>query len=364
MRAILSHQSALEYYRTHGAPQSPVIPGETSSLRELGTLATGMSQLASLELPIQGLSAPFHLLVPTAVCRSRSKKVVTHVWSGAIARHSLVTTSDEGLLVSSPEFALLQLAGPPQPHASDDDRKLFARLDPSDPLRPLDDPDRWAIDSREVLLAQIAMELLGTYRLGTSPSGETNYGAVPLTSYNALAHFPDEIPSARGVELYRATLSHALSLSFSPMETMLALMLSLPPRLGGYGLPKPVLNVRLRARRGDISSQATIFPDLYWPEQEVLLEYESLEFHERGTGILAPDEKLAHDAERANTLLAMGMKPFVARPRQVLEPDRLDLLARQVAKRLGRPVRACTGARAERRAKLHALLSPSANDRG
>ena len=36
---------------------------------------------------------------------------------------------------------------------------------------------------------------------------------------------------------------------------------------------------------------------------------------------LTPDEKLAHDAERANTLLAMGMKPFVARPRQVLEPD-------------------------------------------
>ena len=363
MRAILSHQSALEYYRTHGTPQSTVIPSETSKLRELGTLATGMSQLASLELPIQGLSAPFHLLVPTATGRSRSKTIVAHVWSGAIARHSLVTTSDEGLLVSSPEFTLLQLSGPPQPHASDDDKRLYERLDPSDPLRPIDDPDRWAIDSREVLLARIAMELLGTYRLATSQSGETNYGMAPLTSYNALAHFPDEIPAARGVELFRATLSHTMSLSFSPMETMLALMLSLPPRLGGYGLPKPVLNVRLRARRGDISSQATIFPDLYWPEQEVLLEYESLEFHERGAGILAPDEKLAHDAERANTLLAMGMKPFVARPRQVLEPDRLDLLARQVAKRLGRPVRTCTGARAERRAKLHALLSPNANDR-
>ena len=149
---------------------------------------------------------------------------------------------------------------------------------------------------------------MGTYRRTGGTGTGTTYGEMPLTSYNALSHFADELPSVRGIELFRATLRRSMPMSFSPMETMLALMLTLPTGLGGYGLPRPILNVRLRAGRAGISSQRTILPDLYWPEREVLLEYESFEFHEGSPGPLGANEKLAHDAERANTLLAMGMR--------------------------------------------------------
>lgn len=363
MQAVLSHWTALAYHRTHDASDTRAIPGETRTLAALAPLASGPRQLALLNLDLGAFSRPLHLLVPTAASRSRSKVALAHAWSGPLARRSLLATPSEKLLVSSPEFTLLQLAGPPLPKASDDDRLLFGRLDPGDPLRPLDDPTRWAAAAREVRLAQTAMELMGTYRRAEGAGARTSYDKTPLTSYNALSHFADELPSARGIELFRTTLGRSMSLSFSPMETMLALVLTLPTSLGGYGLPRPILNVRLRAGQGGISSQRTILPDLYWPEREVLLEYESLEFHEGISGHLGTNEKLAHDAERANTLLAMGMHPFVARPRQVLDLARLDLLAQQVAKRLGASVTTCSGGNLERRAKLHALLSPHANDR-
>lgn len=338
-----------------------VIPDETHTLTALAPLASGPRQLASLDLSLDGFARPLHLLVPNAASRSRSKAVRAHAWSGPLARRSLLAAPGEQLLVSSPEFTLLQLAGPPLPKASADDIFFFERLGPGDPLRPLDDPTRWAAATREVWLAQTTMELMGTYRRTEGTGAKTSYDKTPLTSYNALSHFADELPSARGIELFRTTLGRSMALSFSPMETMLALMLTLPTSLGGYGLPRPILNVRLRAGQAGISSQRTILPDLYWPEREVLLEYESFEFHEGGFGPLGANEKLAHDAERANTLLAMGMHPFVARPRQVLDLARLDLLARQVAKRLGTPVAPCSGRNLERRAKLHALLSPHAN---
>jgi len=363
MQAVLSHWTALEYHRTHGTENRRAIPDETRTLAALAPLASGPRQLALLDIDLDGFARPLHLLVPNAASRSRSKAVQAHAWSGPLAHRSLFAAPGERFLVSSPEFTLLQLAGPPLPKASADDRLFFERLAPGDPLRPLDDPTRWAATVREVWLAQTAMELMGTYRRTEGTGTGTTYGEMPLTSYNALSHFADEQPSVRGIELFRATLGRSMPMSFSPMETMLALMLTLPTGLGGYGLPRPILNVRLRAGRAGISSQRTILPDLYWPEREVLLEYESFEFHEGSPGPLGANEKLAHDAERANTLLAMGMHPFVARPRQVLDLARLDLLAGQVAKRLGAPVTPCSGRSLERRAKLHALLSPHANDR-
>jgi hypothetical protein len=146
--------------------------------------------------------------------------------------------------------------------------------------------------------------------------------------------------------------------SFSPMETAIALMLTLPAALGGYGLPKPILNTRLRGTelRPAASSQHEILPDLYWPEREVVLEYDSREHHgEEGSSPLN-GEKLTHDAERANSLVAAGRHVIVVRRGQAVSLSRFDLVARQLAILLGQRPTAASALQLERRTKLHALL--------
>jgi len=239
-------------------------------------------------------------------------------------RGALLSTGEKDVLVTSPEFTLLQLAGPP-----------------------------YSTSLQTIRLASLMMELAGTYR--RSP---TSYGRPRLTSYNNLSRFIETVPHARGRELYCRALHYEMDMSLSPMETAIALLLTLPVRLGGFGLPKPILNVRLRGTelRTDTSSQREILPDLYWPEQEVVLEYDSREHHGETGGVLANDEKLAHDAGRANSLVAAGRHVVTVRRRQATNLGRFDLVARQVAALLGKRLAMPSVEELERRAELHALL--------
>ena len=65
--------------------------------------------------------------------------------------------------------------------------------------------------------------------------------------------------------------------SASPMETAVYLLLCLPKRLGGYGLPRPVLNpsVTIQTPDGNLERH----PDLYWEERNIDVEYNSDEDH-------------------------------------------------------------------------------------
>ena len=243
--------------------------------------------------------------------------------------------------MTSPEFTLLQLAGPPYPNAA-----------PSSAWE-LDDPRAWARDRRAVDLALLMMEFSGTYR-----RQPTRYGLPRLTSHNALTRFCGSAGGNRGITLMRRALGLQMDGSFSPMETAIALMLTLPADLGGYGLSKPILNVRLSGTelRHDTSSQREILPDLYWPEREVVLEYDSREHHGEEGPSPMNGEKLAHDAERANSLVAAGRHVIVVRRRQAMNLVRFDLVARQLAVLLGQSPSTASALQLERRAKLHALL--------
>lgn len=334
----LCRESAVEFYRSMNEPPLPAV-----SLEPRDELITSTSRLHAEGFSPE-VSKPLHVLSRSRSARTHARDMSAHVWSEPLPRGALLATGGRGVLVTSPEFTLLQLAGPPYPNAATRTR---------DPAWELDDPHAWAHDRRAVDLALLMMEFTGTYR-----RQPTRYGLPRLTSHNALTRFCGSAGGNRGITLMRRALGLQMDGSFSPMETAIALMLTLPADLGGYGLPKPILNVRLRGTelRHDTSSQREILPDLYWPEREVVLEYDSREHHGEEGPSPMNGEKLAHDAERANSLVAAGRHVIVVRRRQAMSLTRFDLVARQLAVLLGQSPATASALQLERRAKLHALL--------
>ena len=118
-------------------------------------------------------------------------------------------------------------------------------------------------------------------------------------------------------------LSHVQAGSASPMETALTMMLCLPVARGGFGLPLPELNEAIGPLRCG----------LYWPAARLALEYDSNAYH---TGA----RRIAHDAQRRAELARLGVEVVTVTHTQVIATDELAKVARIVAGRLGRRVRA------------------------
>ena len=93
----------------------------------------------------------------------------------------------------------------------------------------------------ELLLT--GFELCGSYRfpVGGAP---TAYGRPACMTPESLRRAMDGREGMHGIKRVRVALRYLLPGSGSPMETVLVLVLILPPRLGGYGFPAPELNLR------------------------------------------------------------------------------------------------------------------------
>ena len=117
----------------------------------------------------------------------------------------------------------------------------------------------------------------------------------------------------------------------SPMEARLGLMLSMPRRLGGYGLPPPRLNLRFdvegEARR--VSDKRFYRGDLCWEEARVALEYDDSDAAHTGS------ERIAADTKRRNALVYMGVTVLGVTRRQAFDFGELDKVACILAKLLG-----------------------------
>lgn len=126
----------------------------------------------------------------------------------------------------------------------------------------------------------------------------------------------------------------ALDGSASPMETALAMLLSLPGTLGGYGLPSPRLNARIdvSSKNGLNQSKRYYVADLYWPEARFAVEYDSDRWH------VGP-ERIGQDAARRNALLFQGVNVVTVCSQQIMSESKMDDVARIAARALGRSVR-------------------------
>lgn len=366
MYAFLSHTSACEALRSLGnavlqLPSWPKEPRELPRHYQTVTTQRMFKEFSSaVDLAAYGITrSPVDLLVPKASQRSRGKLAHFHAWNPNVPAHALLRL-EETLFVSTPEFVLLQMAGTHTRKAPIAD-KLAAELHERQDAYaqaginehvPYDDPFEWHARCIELEMILIATEFMGSYRLG-STSMPTTYQLKPIMTRTSMNQFVSDMPRMYGRNRLDVTMDYAFPQSASPMETALALLLSLPKAYGGYGLPKPVLNRKLPVSNHERlwAGGPSIRPDLLWENAKLAIEYDSNEEH----GDAGP-RKLADDAARANVLTSMGYSVLRVTTLNIMSPDEVDRLAQLVADKLGVTFAEVDEALQLRRKRLHELL--------
>lgn len=258
---------------------------------------------------------PLHVL---ALDRRRPRpadEIVFNTWSARVTPRRLVEPF-EGLCCLGPELTLLHLATS---------------------LHPL-------------ALLMLAHELCGRYRICQDPPGF--FEAEPLTNTRRLSALVEASAGVPGAKPLRTLLPYLSENARSPMESAVALMVGLPQRLGGLGLPRPTLNQRISpGRRGRAATSAHFYDcDLFWPQARLALEYDSDLCH---TGA----DRLNSDAARRTALLALGITVVTATRDQIYRPRQFRQLETTLRRQLGvrRQVRCADFERRQEELRRYAL---------
>ena len=318
MDIVISHKTAFLYWRSFTGSRAKLqrsrrTRGMTEPLRLTGEI---LEELAAI-----GIAPPeencLHVLVADENLRNGRPEVRMHIFSGALPPGSLLRAS-EHVLVASPELTFLQMA------------------------------QHWPRGR----LIMAGCELCGTYVLGVEPEGTDKVLAKrpPLTTAAELEAFAGVAFGLVGRERAQRAARYVFDNARSPMEAKTALLLCLPHRLGGRGLPRPVLNPRifLTEETKRLHRREYVRADLYWPAAALDLEYDG-DYHEE-------DETHAVDVARTAALKAQGIEvQTVARP-QVADPQAFALIAESVAERLGWKLRVRRKDFAERERRLRREL--------
>ncbi|WP_232050886.1 endonuclease domain-containing protein [Arabiibacter massiliensis] len=298
MDLIIGYESALEYWRTvgprflRGAKERRAATARArKALREeeKPRLSGGNRRPAGCVLPV-------NVLVSSALARVQTKSVLSHEWSFLPDRS--VIDAGQGFFVSTPEFCFLQMAS----------RLSLARL------------------------IQVGCELCGTY--AQDKYGPARRREVPLTSVAKLRAFVEAVPGAYGRAKALRALRFVLDGAASPMETVLALLLCLPYRLGGYGIEKPRLNfhVDVPSHQRKLADRRYCECDLCWPEANLVVEYDSKLYH-------TDPERQESDSRRRGTLVSLGFTVLTVSRMQVMDGGAFNRLAHQVANLTGKRLR-------------------------
>lgn len=110
----------------------------------------------------------------------------------------------------------------------------------------------------------------------------------PVTNRHNLLAYLENASSIRGSRSAKRAVFAAAERSRSPMESEAFLLFTLPPRLGGYHLSRPLLNHPVALPGGE-----RLEADLCWPDHRIVVEYFGEDDHTK------PDS-MRRDARRAN----------------------------------------------------------------
>ena len=240
---------------------------------------------------------PVHATVAHARLRRAGGGIETSVRKGPFHPRSFMRI-DDGLYVSTPEMAFCEMAS--------------------------------ALSLKQLIA--LGFELCGTYRRA-STFGSARYDATPLTSPAALASFIEKSPQFKGVKKARRALPFILAGSASPRESELAMLLCLPYSLGGYGLPRPVMNAEMPLPKNvSATGRSSLRCDLYWPAARLDVEYDSVEFH-------SAERLLANDSMRRIALESMDVTSVNLTAEHLRRASLFDEAAQGIARILGKRVR-------------------------
>ena len=305
MSIVLSHDTALEIYRSSLAPSANC---KTVPFRLLSSPVThDVSWLRSLS--DEESDALLHYVVPSARGRRDLKEAKSHVCGFDMGVIPLCQNAGEPFVcVVTPEVLFLQMA---------------AKLSP-------------------IELIKLGYELCGSYSLSCpvreEEDEEDSPGFTrrqPITSVEKLSSFFESLSQVRCVQRARSVMRYVVDGCASPKEAELCMLLVLPCRLGGYGLGKPLVGHTDGAAR----SKASLLPDkhdscdLLWPLAGVALEYgvESVE-----------TENVKRRRPKFDRRMMLGFSDIEVIPvtnRQIEQVGTLDSIAGKVARRHGRKLR-------------------------
>lgn len=317
MKVLIGHSSALEYLRTDAAALRnpkllrtfPKPPSDAS---------VDARVVAALNLEALGIrQAPVHVFAPEKNLHRRSSYIACHTRQ-AFAPRTQFVLAQSGVYVSSAPACFLDSA----------------------PARTIPE------------LILLGCELCGTYRLAPN----TQDGFVQRLPLCSAANLRLHLESARAAGSHgsrKATEAARFVLdgSASPAETALVLLLTLPPRLGGYGLPLPILNHPVSTRPGTRLNESKTFRvcDAYWPKHRIDLEYDSDAEHTGG-------ERIARDADRRNELARKNITVVTVTKQQLYHAGKLHEVACVLASLMGRRLRIRASGFSEKRRALRMQL--------
>ena len=258
MTICISHTTALAFYRSCGRllPQVRSL-SRTGALRHCSVVPFCHVQDELAKLGVSG--QPCHVLVAAAADKHTVQGFTVHVCSTKLPRNALIKISKSVWVVSS-ELLVCQLA------AMGD----------------------WSDEE----LIRVVYELCGTYVIDASWDGLTNTDS-PLSSTRKIGRFIESASPMHGVKRARKLLGFVHDRSNSPMETVLAMILTLPASHGGLGYKGLVMNYPLRTSAG------RRFVDLAFPAIGVGLEYKGRAYHSV--------EAAGRDDRRQNAIVGQGM---------------------------------------------------------
>jgi len=323
MKLFVSHKTALAYWREHFPLDSELgAPARARATEQCASLKSDVLALMpeSWILP----DGTVDVLVFDAAARRQSKRIRCRLWSGNIPAGAFFKDGD--VCVSSPEFTFLQMAS----------QLSMAKL------------------------IALGCELCGIYVL--LPKNRRHPGAIddhpkriaPLTNIEKLSAFLAQATGANGILKAQRALRYIAEGSKSPMETMTYLLLCLPPKLGGYGLPRAVLNpeIPLDDEAATIARRRRAEGDICWPDKHLDIEYHG-EIH---VGAL----KMQDDVGRILGIEKMGWRVITITSPQVFDPIRFETVAKEAAAhlkwRLYPQVLGDTAARRELRDELESWM--------
>lgn len=254
---------------------------------------------------LEHAGSPIHVFVHDRAKGTNTKKLVTHVY-GKPAPNGTMLNLGHNVCMCAPHFTFVQLA---------------AKADVVDTIL-------------------IGMELCGTYsqwRLDPGVMGDPYYqesgenractfGVPSAMRMKRVEAFVERQQGHRGAVGTRAALRWMAEGSASPMETAIYLLLCLPKRLGGYGLPKPLLNPKLTI--SNPNGTVVRFPDLFWPGANIDVEYNSDSEH-------SGEWSRYRDSKREIELTVANIKVLPLTRPQLMSASEFDEFAQGLRRMLG-----------------------------
>lgn len=239
-----------------------------------------------------GSTLPLSVMVPAKGERRNSSRMCCWIHPAAVPRENYLHLA-KGLFIATPELAAMQACS----FYSEVETIVLASM----------------LCSFYVENLQIA----GGIEPRRAPCTPGSFGTF-------LAQMDPSAPVPNGRTRLQRCLRSVVSNAASPAELQLALVLSLPKRLGGFALPKPLLNSPVQTKEGTV-----LRPDLYWPSKRVAVEYQSDANHS-GSG------QLARDRNRKNLFQSAGITLFEASSAHLRDPQSIEELGRMLASKLGK----------------------------